>query len=251
MLQVRNRLKAAGLATLAASLLGCASVDFVKREVQRVEGRIARAEEGLRDTRAALEERLDQQSMGERTFRQRIKSRVTDLEGTLRKDLSGLHAKLQETRRLVRKKRNDPIVAGKVSARESVFFGFDSAALDPRARASLEAFLNKLRGGGLYLVEVAGHTDDRGPSRYNYRLGLLRAQAVARFLDERARGKVISSTVTYGKDKPLLPNANQTNRSKNRRVEVRAYRMRASSTAPVLAAPAPAPGAIPPGAPAS
>jgi outer membrane protein OmpA-like peptidoglycan-associated protein len=105
--------------------------------------------------------------------------------------------------------------------KRQVHFLFDSSEIQPDSESILEEIADVLRAHGeLTFIEIQGHTDDVGSPEHNLRLSEERAQAVRGALvrlgiDEnrlRARG--------YGKEKPLLPNANAQNRAKNRRVQL-------------------------------
>jgi Outer membrane protein and related peptidoglycan-associated (lipo)proteins len=70
-------------------------------------------------------------------------------------------------------------------------------------------------------IEVGGHTDDVGGAAFNRKLSLARAQSVLDYL----KGKYPAidaerfTVKGYGESKPLVPNTNDHNRAKNRRVE--------------------------------
>jgi outer membrane protein OmpA-like peptidoglycan-associated protein len=71
----------------------------------------------------------------------------------------------------------------------------------------------------LKLVEIQGHTDNKGRSKYNIRLSERRANSVRQYLvdsgvsDSRLRAK------GYGPLKPVAPNFTSQGRARNRRVE--------------------------------
>ena len=102
-----------------------------------------------------------------------------------------------------------------------IFFPFDSAAITPRARASLdvlgEALSSPQLRDAVYLL--AGHTDARGKAGYNQWLSERRAAAVRDYL---TRNFPIDSTrlvpVGFGEEELLDPDA--PNGAINRRVEV-------------------------------
>jgi len=68
-------------------------------------------------------------------------------------------------------------------------------------------------------VVIEGHTDDRGPARYNLKMSRLRAEAVANVLVNDLgidAGRV--KTEGFGEAKPIATNATHEGRERNRRV---------------------------------
>jgi outer membrane protein OmpA-like peptidoglycan-associated protein len=70
------------------------------------------------------------------------------------------------------------------------------------------------------VVEVAGHTDDRGAETYNQSLSERRADNVARYLRSRGLDARRLITVGYGESRPKVDNATSAGREQNRRVEL-------------------------------
>ena len=72
-----------------------------------------------------------------------------------------------------------------------------------------------------YFIEVQGHTDDTGSSKYNEDLGQRRADSVRRYLS-RQHGLQLNrmSTISYGDTLPVAPNKTRAGRAQNRRVVV-------------------------------
>jgi len=70
-------------------------------------------------------------------------------------------------------------------------------------------------------IEIGGHTDSRGSARYNQRLSEARAKSVRDYIVQKFPSlKPEQYTAKgYGSSKPLVPNTNDLNRAKNRRVE--------------------------------
>ncbi|KJU85815.1 Peptidoglycan-associated lipoprotein [Candidatus Magnetobacterium bavaricum] len=66
-------------------------------------------------------------------------------------------------------------------------------------------------------ILIEGHCDERGTSEYNLALGDQRAQATKAFLVSSGVPTARMETVTFGKEKPLCPEHNETCWSKNRR----------------------------------
>jgi len=69
-------------------------------------------------------------------------------------------------------------------------------------------------------IMITGYTDNRGSKRYNYKLSVKRAQAVAKLLVKFGIKPDMIISRGYGEDYPLVPNTTETNRVLNRRVEV-------------------------------
>ena len=69
---------------------------------------------------------------------------------------------------------------------EKVKFGFDTSDLSPEAQAALDEFAAKIKqeNKNVY-VEIQGHTDNVGSDKYNEELGLLRAESVRRYLNQK------------------------------------------------------------------
>ena len=70
------------------------------------------------------------------------------------------------------------------------------------------------------MIEVAGHTDNRGSDRYNLMLSDTRAHAVADHLLRFGVQRVRIDTVGYGEMHPIATNTTQDGRQQNRRVEL-------------------------------
>lgn len=68
-------------------------------------------------------------------------------------------------------------------------------------------------------VVIEGHTDNRGPPKYNMRMSQLRADAVAKVLiSDLGIDAARVSTKAFGKTKPIATNATKEGRERNRRV---------------------------------
>lgn len=62
-----------------------------------------------------------------------------------------------------------------------VRFAFDSAALDPPAKAALQRVCGVLGKTGINMLRIVGHTDASGGAAYNQQLSVLRAEEVVRY----------------------------------------------------------------------
>jgi outer membrane protein OmpA-like peptidoglycan-associated protein len=71
-------------------------------------------------------------------------------------------------------------------------------------------------------VEIEGHTDNVGDTKYNESLGLQRAESVKRYLYERHQVPLHKiNVISYGEGKPVAPNKTRDGRAQNRRVVIK------------------------------
>jgi peptidoglycan-associated lipoprotein len=103
---------------------------------------------------------------------------------------------------------------------EKVKFGFDTSELSPEAEQALDEFAGQLKqeNKNIYL-EIQGHTDSVGSEKYNEELGLLRAEAVRRYLNqEHAIPLHRINVISYGETAAVADNSTREGRAQNRRV---------------------------------
>ncbi|NUP05674.1 MAG: OmpA family protein [Polyangiaceae bacterium] len=94
----------------------------------------------------------------------------------------------------------------------------------------------------IFMVEVAGHTDNAGNADFNKELSQKRADAVMKYLVGKGVEPARLRAVGYGQDKPIGENATNAGKQKNRRVEFNILHSTTKKAAPG-AAPAPTPPA--------
>jgi peptidoglycan-associated lipoprotein len=104
----------------------------------------------------------------------------------------------------------------RVSVGERVFFGYDRFDLTGEARAILDRQAAWLRRYPSVRVLVAGNCDERGTREYNLALGARRAAAARDYLVSLGVEAGRVETVSYGKERPLDPRANEEAWSVNR-----------------------------------
>ena len=87
---------------------------------------------------------------------------------------------------------------------QRVFFAFNSAEISEEAN-------DNLLGQSLYMknhedvkIQVAGNCDERGSTEYNLALGARRANAAKRVLVNDGIDASRISTISYGKERPLV-----------------------------------------------
>ena len=109
-----------------------------------------------------------------------------------------------------------------ISVRDSILFDVDRDVLKADAVAVLKDIKTLLLDRQPYSrLVVEGHTDDRGTAAYNLALSSRRAEAVAAWLSQNGVLRERLEIKGLGRTSPLVPNANDANRAKNRRVEIK------------------------------
>jgi len=178
-----SKLAVAAAALLGvASLGGCATKDFVNRQIGLVDGKVAGHETRLggldRTSREALERATAAGKLAEGKF-----------------------------------------VYSEVLSDDSMKFEVSKAQLSPEATARLDAFVAKLKSENRNVyIEVQGHTDSTGSPEGNYRLGEQRAEAVRRYLSQKGVALNRIGTISFGAEAPVAPNTDRAGRQANRRV---------------------------------
>ena len=98
-------------------------------------------------------------------------------------------------------------------------FAFDDYNLSSKSKENLEKIASWMSKNAVAKIQVEGHTCDIGTAEYNLALGERRANSAKKYLEGLGVGSARISTISYGEERPLLPNADEANRSKNRRDE--------------------------------
>ena len=110
----------------------------------------------------------------------------------------------------------------KITFRDAMMFPTNSATPTRAARAKISKLIAILQNYPSTLIQVVGHTDNRGSHQYNQTLSQKRAGSVARLIQH---GGIQNGIYKRGCsfDKPVVPNNTPRNMSLNRRVEIFLY----------------------------
>ena len=100
---------------------------------------------------------------------------------------------------------------------DRVLFDFDSYALDDGDRTTLDAQADWLARNPNVNVTIEGHADERGTREYNLALGDRRANAARDYLQSRGVAPGRMQTISWGKERPQVPESNEYAWSQNRR----------------------------------
>jgi len=122
--------------------------------------------------------------------------------------------------------------APKAVGETTVQFDFNSYELSPEAMKNLDELAASMNDDPRAIVEIKGYTDAVGSKTYNYQLGEMRAESVARYLQRQHRVPLYRlNRISYGEDSPASMSAEDQRVAANRRVEVRVLSSRGSSGA--------------------
>jgi peptidoglycan-associated lipoprotein len=101
----------------------------------------------------------------------------------------------------------------------TINFDYDKSDLRDDAKANLDAKIPILIANGNVTIRIAGHADDRGSGEYNLALGQRRAAAAKRYLVERGVAEGRIETTSFGEERPICTDQNDTCWAQNRRDE--------------------------------
>ncbi len=172
---------------------------------------------------SASNERLDE-----------LQSKVTEQESRLTRLQQSVSA--SETKQRYLSDQVEMLSAGGGSAEPkavgetTVQFDFNSYELTPEAMKSLDELATSMSDDPRAIIEIKGFTDGVGSKAYNYQLGEMRAESVARYLQKQHRVPLYRlNRISYGEDSPVSMSAEDQRVAANRRVEVRVLSSRGSS----------------------
>ena len=87
---------------------------------------------------------------------------------------------------------------------QRVFFAFNSAEISDEANDNLLGQSMYLKNHEDVKIQIAGNCDERGSTDYNLALGARRANAAKRVLVNDGIDASRISTISYGKERPLV-----------------------------------------------
>jgi len=114
-----------------------------------------------------------------------------------------------------------PIEVGSVAELHNIFFDYRVSTLRGESYPEIDRIANLLRENPTIVIEIGGHTDDRGSPELNQTLSEARAKSVADRL--MLAGRIPSNRLIlkgYGETKPVVDNVDEASRQLNRRVEI-------------------------------
>jgi peptidoglycan-associated lipoprotein len=100
---------------------------------------------------------------------------------------------------------------------QTVYFEYDKSSIKSSEQPKLDQVAEYLKSHPEAAVKVEGNCDERGTEEYNRSLGERRALAAREYLVRLGIDPARIDTISYGKDRPLSPEHNESGFSKNRR----------------------------------
>lgn len=185
------------MASLLVGTTGCATKKYVRQETGAVNTRVD-------DVQGQVEE-----------AQTRLNTHETQI-GEASKTAQDALRRAQEAGKLAEGK----FLYETVLTDDKVKFGFDTSDLSPEAQAAIDEFAGQLKSQNKNVyVEIQGHTDSVGSEQYNEELGLLRAEAVRRYLNQKHGFPLHRiNVISYGESAAIADNGSRDGRSQNRRV---------------------------------
>jgi len=108
----------------------------------------------------------------------------------------------------------------KITMNSEVSFDFDSSAIKPAFRPTLDKVSDILERYNRTRITVVGYTDNVGSDAYNQGLSRRRAESVAFYIERRGVQSSRIRTEGRGESDPRVSNATEAGRQLNRRVEL-------------------------------
>ncbi len=102
------------------------------------------------------------------------------------------------------------------TAGDRVFFAYDQSTISPEGQQILQRQAEWLKRYGSVAVTIEGHCDERGTREYNLALGERRAAAVKSVLVAMGIPAGRVSTISYGKERPIVVGSDDEGYAQNR-----------------------------------
>jgi len=146
-------------------------------------------------------------------------TKVTKTEGITKEKTGGAEV-VREKVLTEEKLKTAALPTAKEEARfefKDALFDYDSYKIRQDARAALDSTAEWLKKNKSINVVIEGHCDERGTNEYNLALGERRAKSVRDYLASLGVASGRMTFITYGEEKPLCTEQDESCRQKNRR----------------------------------
>lgn len=102
-----------------------------------------------------------------------------------------------------------------------IYFGYDQFSIDEESMQTLKHYANQMLENPRLLLNLEGHTDERGSPSYNLALGEKRAKSASEVMMLYGVSTDRITIVSFGEEQPVELGHDESAWDKNRRVELR------------------------------
>lgn len=100
---------------------------------------------------------------------------------------------------------------------QPIYFDFDKSFIRDDAKPVMKANAEWLKANPKVKIKIEGNCDERGTIEYNQALGQRRATSAKKYLTDMGIAASRISLISYGKEKPICKESDETCWQKNRR----------------------------------
>lgn len=222
---MRNSLFTVGVFAVALSVApACATKKFVRTSVGEVNDKVGTMGKSLEETQERV--RTAEGRIGEVDSKAGMAADSASKANVAAADAANRAVevgKTAETRSAGIEAETRKLIFTTVLSEDRGQFKLGKAELPEDAAMALDNMVNTLKTDKKAVwVEIEGHTDNVGDAKYNESLGLMRAEAVKRYLYEKHQVPLHKiNVISYGEQKPVAPNNTRDGRAQNRRVVIK------------------------------
>ena len=222
---MRNSLFTVGVFAVALSVApACATKKFVRTSVGEVNDKVGTMGKSLEETQERV--RTAEGRIGEVDSKAGMAADSASKANAAATDAANRAVevgKTAETRSAGIEAETRKLIFTTVLSEDRGKFKLGKAELPEDAAMALDNMVNTLKTDKKAVwVEIEGHTDNVGDAKYNESLGLMRAEAVKRYLYEKHQVPLHKiNVISYGEQKPVAPNNTRDGRAQNRRVVIK------------------------------
>jgi peptidoglycan-associated lipoprotein len=205
---------------LAAGSTACATKKFVRGEVGQVNSKVESLSTQLEETQERTKK--NEQKIGEVDQKADAAGKSAD-EARSAANTAGEAAKAAGARAEAVDTASKRLIFEVVLSEDQGNFKFGKAELPDQAKAQIDDMISKLKADPKNIfIEIEGHTDNVGSTKFNEELGQERADSVKRYLYEAHQVPLHKiNVISYGEAKPVAPNNTKDGRAQNRRVVIK------------------------------
>lgn len=113
---------------------------------------------------------------------------------------------------------------GQTVVLDHLIFELGKSVINPKSFPELDEVVAMMKENTKVVIQLEGHTDNKGNSEANLKLSQARVDAVKRYMTAKGIDKDRLKTKAFGGTKPIATENTEGARAKNRRVEMRVLR---------------------------